>query len=41
MNDWIFFWAMATCGALSAFPFRLGRDGRIWPVATMVLGLGI
>lgn len=40
-SDWISFWAMAACGALSAFPFRFARGGRVWPVATMVLGLGI
>ena len=40
-NDWIYFWAMATCGGVAAFPFRVARDRRIWPVATMVLGLGI
>ena len=40
-NEWIYFWAMATCGGLSAFPYRLGRDRRNWPVMTMVLGLGI
>lgn len=40
-NDWIYFWAMATCGGVAAFPFRVARDRRIWPVATMVLGLGV
>ena len=40
-NDWIYFWAMATCGGVAAFPFRMTSDDRLWPVATMFLGLGV
>jgi len=40
-NEWVYFWAMATCSGASAFPVRLERGSRIWPVVTMVLGLGI
>lgn len=40
-NDWIYFWAMMACGGLSAFPFRLARGWRAWPVFLMGLGLGI
>ena len=40
-NDWIYFWAMMACGGLSAFPFRLARGWRAWPVFLMGIGLGI
>ena len=40
-NDWGYVWTMAACGGLSAFPFRMKRESRVWPVATIVLGLVI
>ena len=44
MNGWddgVYFWAMAACGGLSAFPFRLAPGWRIWPVFIMGAGLGV
>ena len=40
-NDGVYFWAMAACGGLSAFPFRLAPGWRIWPVFIMGAGLGV